>query len=99
MKTIWCFNNTSRFFNMKEDYIPLSDTQLEKLVELWNEEKNRFLNSEVNILGDYNSGFITKEEMTTRLLEIQETAFNKVLERFTNEYWINPIKIEKEGEA
>lgn len=92
METVWGFNNEIQLSSVEDSFIPLNQEQVNRLIEIWSEEKIFALNKEISIYGDYHKGFITLEEKRILLEKILDDAFLITQQRFIEEFGVCPIK-------
>lgn len=78
--------------NKVSSFVPLTEEQLNRLLEIWGEEKEKAIFRELDIHGEFQNNSLPLDVRREKLYEVQYDAFTSTQIRFFDEFKIIPIK-------
>lgn len=96
METVWIgVNDTTTMEESSDSFALLSIEEINRLNEIWGEEKEKVIFKELDVYGDFQNNIISREDKLLKLEEIQIEAFLITQQRFFDEFGVIPIKESK----
>lgn len=74
-------------------WTPLTDKEVEELYQMFEKENRSISKDEFNLIGDFKSGLITKEQAVDKLFDIKNSSYVNTLKKFRDKYNKWPYKV------